>query len=219
MPERSLFDAVVALYRDAFQRHGHSPSAVLWPKGRQELRFEALTRFVSSENFAVLDYGCGLAHMKPFLDSRFASFSYAGVDIVPEFIAENRRRHADGSFAVIGSHHDVVDDYDYVLLSGVFNVRYGREDESHKKIVRDTLTHLFNRCRVLLAVNFMSDRVDYRQPNSYHQNPLELHDFVSQHLTPRLVVDQSYMPYEFTLTAFRDAAIVRPDNVYKPWAA
>src|SRR6266536_2755296 len=88
MPERSSFDEVIALYRDAFQQYGHSPSAVLWPKGRQELRFEALTRFVSGQKFAVLDYGCGLAHMKPFLNARFASFSYAGVDIVPEFIDE-----------------------------------------------------------------------------------------------------------------------------------
>ena len=41
-------------------------------------------------------------------------------------------------------------------------------------------------------------------------------DFMRQNMSPRLRVDESYMPYEFTLVVLKDCEIARPDNVYRP---
>ena len=103
-----------------------------------------------------------------------------------------------------------------MVLSGVFNVLYCDDVNAHQQIVRNTLRHLFAHCRVALAVNFMTDRVDFQQPGAYHQNPAEISDFIADEISPRVILDQSYMPYEFTVTAFRDTEILRPDNVYRP---
>jgi hypothetical protein len=40
-------------------------------------------------------------------------------------------------------------------------------------------------------------------------------DFIRRHLSPRLRLDESYMPYEFTVVVLKDCEIVRPDNVYR----
>jgi hypothetical protein len=62
----------------------------------------------------------------------------------------------------------------------------------------------------------MTDDVDFVQDGAYHVAPDDVLSFVRQTMTKRLQLDQSYMPYEFTVVAFRDDAIVRPDNIYSP---
>jgi hypothetical protein len=61
----------------------------------------------------------------------------------------------------------------------------------------------------------MTDRVDFRQPQALHMNVEDIARFTRRNLSPRLVVDESYMPYEFTLVVFKDAEIMRPNNIYR----
>ena len=68
---------LIEQYQRAFAVYGDTPSGVLWPRGRQDLRFEALTRHFSGDGFSVLDYGCGLAHLKSYLDQRSSSFNWS----------------------------------------------------------------------------------------------------------------------------------------------
>ncbi len=204
------------LYQDAFARHGDSPAAVLWPRGRQSLRFKALTQHFQGSGFSVLDYGCGLAHLKDDLDRQFADYRYVGADIVPEFVSAVRTKHPDAVVHLIRSPAELTDPVDHVVISGTFNLVDGASSEEYLAYVQSALVHLFSLCRVSLSVNFMTDQVDFIQPGAHHVNVEMMYRFVRDRLSPRLQVDQSYMPYEFTIVAFRDCAIVRPDNIYEP---
>lgn len=206
---------IVDAYSRAYQEHGDSPHAVLWPKGRQKERFDALTAAIGKTHFTVLDFGCGLAHLKEYLTARFDDFEYTGADLVPEFISANRQKHPDADFIEIESASDIRENYDYVVLSGVFNLLYFENSEQHWQSVQRTLRQLFARTEIMLAVNFMTDQVDYVQPGAFHQNPGEILKFASENLSARLTLDQSYMPYEFTLSVFKDSEILKPDNLYR----
>ena len=205
------------MYEDAFRRHGDSPGAVLWPKGRQEERFKALTRHIGQqENFSVLDYGCGLAHLKPFLDARYRNVAYTGADAVEVFIDANRRKYPDATFHHVQSPADVEGDYDYIVSSGAFNILYTPHDPAaHRDMVYRIVEQLFERTRVYLSINMMTDVVDFRQPDTYHQNVPDLYRFAFDKWSRRMVLDQSYMPYEFTLTLWKDQDIRRPENLYE----
>jgi len=207
-------DTIIEQYREAFRKHGNSPSAVFWPKGRQQLRFSRLTSHFPRDGFSVLDFGCGLAHLHRFLDVRHNNFSYTGVDLVPDFITECRKNHPDASFTLINDFRDVTGEYDYVILSGVFNMLYSPDRSTHLLMVRDTLKHLFGLTRMALSCDFMTDRVDFQGEGAFHMNEPELIDMTQRHLSPRYTIDHSYMPYEFALTVYRDQRIARPDNVY-----
>jgi SAM-dependent methyltransferase len=211
-----VYRRVRDIYRQAFREHGNSVRAVFWPRDRQEIRLGALTRFIAEDGFSILDYGCGLAHLKPLLARRFTSFSYTGVDLVDEFVEEDRRQYPDATFRRITTFRDVGETFDHIVLSGVFNMLYDDDPTLQARLIRETLRHLFDHCTISLAVNFMTDRVDYRQPSAHHQNPEDICEFVRQELSPRLIIDQSYMPYEYTVTVFRDSVITRPDNIYRP---
>ena len=207
---------ILNMYADAFRRHGDSHKAVLWPKGQQEERFHALTRHIRGKgSFSVLDYGCGLAHLKPFLDARYRNVSYAGADAVEVFIEADRKKYPEAIFYHVQSPVGIEGEYDYIVSSGAFNILYTPDPDEHRAIVFGILEQLFDKTKVYLSVNMMTDVVDFRQPATYHQNVAELYCFAFEKLSRRLMLDQSYMPYEFTLTLWKEQLIRRPENLYE----
>jgi SAM-dependent methyltransferase len=206
--------SLIELYRDAFRKHGNSPDAVLWPKGRQRLRFSRLTSHILKDGFSLLDFGCGLGHLKSYLDTRFSGFRYSGVDLVPEFIAECQKNFPDCSFKRIDDAGDIADSYDYVVMSGVFNILYVPDLEQHLQKVCDTLGHLFRHTRVALSCDFMTDKVDFKGPGAFHMSEPALVEIIRDRLSARYSIDHTYMPYEFSVTVYRDQRISRPGNVY-----
>lgn len=206
---------LIEQYQRSFAEHGDTPAAVLWPRGRQALRFDALTRHFPDHGFSVLDYGCGLGHLKAYLDQRYGPYEYRGVDLVPEFIDAVANKYPDASVSLIQAHGDVSTPVDHVVISGTFNIIEGDDRDAYVDKVQASLVHLFNLARVSLSVNFMTDRVDFVQPQALHMNVEHMAEFVRRHLSPRLRIDESYMPYEFTLVALKDHEIVRPDNIYR----
>ena len=203
------------MYKEAFEIHGDSPSSVLWPKGRQNLRFEALTKFINKKSdFSVLDFGCGLAHLKEFLNDNYSTVSYTGVDMLPEFIDANKKKYPQSDFLMLNDVNEIKSNYDFICVSGTFNILYEKDFKTHQTKVFDIVKTLFQKCNVYLSVNFMTDAVDFQQPDTYHQNVTELYEFAIKNLSKRLVIDQSYMPYEYTLTVWKNENILRPDNIY-----
>lgn len=203
------------MYEKAFTQHGDSPNAVLWPKGRQDIRFQALTKNIPEKGgFSVIDYGCGLAHMKEYLDYHYEEVSYVGADMLKIFINASKAKYPEASFCHVRSPEDISECCDYVFSSGVFNTLYTTDPEEHRDIVFNILRGLFERTNNFLSVNFISDAVDFQQENSYHQNVTELYQYIFNNLSRRLLVDCSYMPYEFTVTVWKDQHICRPENIY-----
>ena len=206
--------SMIEQYQRAFQEHGDTPAAVLWPKGRQDLRFNALTSHIQKDCFSVLDYGCGLAHLKAYLNQRFQEVAYHGVDLVPDFVHAVQQKYPDANVKVVTSYQDITDSIDHVVISGAFNIIADGNTTTYLASVQETLQHLFKLCRISLAVNFMTDKVDFQQAGAHHTNVEHMYNFIRKNLSHRLIINQSYMPYEFTCIVFKDDFIMRPDNTY-----
>ena len=209
-----MIDNVKKQYQDAYIKHGNSLEAVFIPKGRQLERFSSLLTYVKKESFSILDYGCGLGQMADYVKQKFPQADYSGVDIVEDFILENKSKYDFGKFEIISDCYDVKDNYDVIAAAGVFNLLYVKDKAQHQKIIYDNLSHLFSKTNDLLSVNFMTDQVDFIQDGAFHQNVNKLYDFAKKNLTKRVAIDESYMPYEFTFHFFKGQSIQRPDNVY-----
>lgn len=211
---------VVGAYEEAFALHGDSPAALLTPKGRQFKRFEALTRSLPQPpgRPSVVDYGCGLGHSVPFLGELFpGGFDYTGIDIVPAFIDRCRRRFADHNF-FLASELNEVPSADWVISSGTFNTLYTPQPSDHWKLVQEILVDLFRASRLALSVDFMTGYIDFRQPGSYHQDVGALIEFAVTTLSRRLVLDQSYLPFEFSVSIFSDDSRGSdPAEYERPW--
>ncbi len=211
------FEKVSQIYQEAYNQHGYSLNSIFIPKGRQKERFDVLTQQIKDvESFNVLDFGCGLGQLFTYMQHKFSDFSYVGVDIVPQFVAENTIRYEKANFLHIKDYKEIVTKYDYIISAGVFNLLYKDSKIEQFNIVQETLTHLFAQTNKVLSVDFMTDQVDFQQSTAYHQNPTQIYEFATQKLSKRVIIDQSYMPYEFTIHIFKDDTVLRPDNIYYP---
>lgn len=203
------------MYRESFEQFGDSAKSVLWPKGRQSERFKALTKNIQAQgNFSVLDFGCGLAHLKPFLDSNFHNVNYTGVDMVDEFLAHDKKKYPTCAFYHVDEFKKMNDKYDYCLASGVFNILYHPKIDNHIEQAMQILENLLSRSNIYVSSDFMTDRVDFRQEQTFHASPEALFHLATHRLSRRVIIDHSYLPFEFNLTAYKNDAIIRPENIY-----
>ena len=92
--------SLIEQYQRTFAAYGDTPAGVMWPRGRQALRFKALTQHFSPEGFSVLDYGCGLAHLKDYLDENFKDLSIA-VRILCRICASSCVKHPGSMWSLI----------------------------------------------------------------------------------------------------------------------
>jgi hypothetical protein len=206
--------ATLALYRGAFQEHGRTEEALLWGKNKQSVRFAALCRHIADGPVSLLDYGCGLGDLIPWLRAHRPTITYTGADAVGAFIVSNREALPDHDFRLITVPSDVIGRFDHVVCSGIFNLNPDRDHESHWRHVRETLLALFAKTKISLHIDFLAHDTDFRKPSAYHQDTKELVSFVETHVSRRYCLDRTYMPYEFCISIFADREIARDRNVY-----
>jgi len=204
----------LSLYRDAFKTHGRCEAALLWTKNKQSARFEALCRSIPDAGATLLDFGCGLGDLAQWLSIHRPTVRYAGTDALEEFVADNRRTLGKHRFTQISTPHDIVESYAHIVCCGVFNLDPDNDPERHWRHVRETIAVLYSKARVSLHVDFLAHDVDYRQPNTYHQNLADLIAFIEGNISRRYCVDRSYMPYEYCISIFADQEIEHGRNVY-----
>lgn len=196
---------MVSYYQAGYKRYGRSVEALGWLKGKQNLRFRNLSRHIDKQDFTVLDFGCGLGDLYVFLKKRYKQFRYLGVDLVGEFISDNNVffQSEDALFKKIECYTDIVEDFDYVILSGVFNFLYDQSMLVHQATVFEIIEHLYNKSSVAFSTDFLSPYVDYKQQNAYHQDISSL----LKHLPQKykcFELNHSYMPFEFSITIYKE---------------
>ena len=211
------FERVKTMYREGFEKFGDSTEALLTPKGRQEERFGLLAEYLSSGD-RILDFGCGLGYLYEYLQQHTTvDFTYHGVDLSEEFITTCDSKFANDpncSFELIDPESIPSDKFDIVFCSGVFNINYSSNRESHIEYVYGKLEELFARTERLLVTDFLSPNVDYQQEDSFHVEYGSLLDFCQTKLSRRWLLRHDVLPYEVTLLVFSHDSIARPDNTY-----
>jgi len=206
-------------YIEAYKKFGKSNASILIPKGRQEERFKLLTQFFKKENFSVLDFGCGFGDLRSFLQKNHSNFEYLGVDIIKEFIEENKKI-SKNEFLLIKEVTDIPKKkFDYICISGTFNVLYYDSLEKHEAKVYEILKYLFENHLNddgILSVDFMHDEVDYIQEKAYHINIPKMYNFIVDNLSKRLVINKHIFCYEVTFNIFKNTTKNRV-NLYSDY--
>jgi SAM-dependent methyltransferase len=210
------FEKIKLMYGESFHLHGDSPASLLTPKGRNELRFRAIDPFLDGpDDKSVLDYGCGLGYFFEYLRGRGSKVSYYGMDVMPEFIeACIKKCPTDATFQVIEPEAPIAGHYDIVFSSGVFNLQTHLDEDESKAYAFERIKQLFGAANQVFVCDFLSAFVDYRQPEGQHFTIQEISEFCFRDLSRRFVVRHDLLPYEFTLIAWKDSEIKRPENIY-----
>jgi SAM-dependent methyltransferase len=192
-------------YRDLFLKYGDTPEASQWrDRSTQEKRFEILCEIGNLDGSAILDLGCGTGHLASYLKQKGLNFDYTGIDLVPEVLDAGRLKHPEYQF-MTPTELDRNTMFDYVLISGTFNNLI----EDNRTFYQEKLKQYFNHTRIGLAVNMLSQYVDYFDDGLFYEYPETVFKFAKTHLSQRVSLRNEYqlkpgvLPFEFTTYIYR----------------
>lgn len=200
--------AVAEYYSDKLEQHGASHAGVDWNSTEsQYLRFRQLLRLHDEQSyipFSLLDYGCGYGELVSYLQRQYASFSYCGYDIAPKMIEAAKKKYP--GIGIFTSTLDTSNAMDYVIASGIFNVRLSTSDEDWWQYLIDTLAQMWSLATKGIAFNCLTSYSDkpFMRDYLYYTDPMRIFDYCKRHISPHVAVLHDYGLYEFTVLVRKD---------------
>ncbi|MDH3629361.1 MAG: class I SAM-dependent methyltransferase [Acidobacteriota bacterium] len=205
-------------YLELFNKHGDDPQALSYRDGPTQIeRFHRLSLAFADmkEPFSVHEVGCGLGHYGDYLKRHHPLATYSGSDIIETFVDHCRERFPDDTF----HHRDLVADnvaerYDWVMLSGLFNLKLAQPRDVWQDFVWQMLTEMYRLCRHGIGCNFVTSYVDEGRERSeiFYQDPRTLIDFATRHLSRHVEYDGAGPLYDYTVR------IYRPEHIRRDYA-
>ena len=211
----SLPQKFARLYEERYEEHGDSHKALGWPDQEStNKRFGVMmdiVRFYSLDGTSILDFGCGLAHLYDYIWNSLSlsdCVDYHGLDASSIFIDFCREKHPTIPFYCL----DILDsdqlarlpDFDYIIVNGVFTEKVDVGWDDMWTYCQEILTRLWSHTKVGLAVNTMSDHVDWKRDDLFHLPFHTLASFIRENLSNHFLFRQDYGLYEYTTYIYRD---------------
>jgi SAM-dependent methyltransferase len=205
--KRSPFSFYDRLYFSLFyhlrlRRFDLPEKRVGWNSRRnQESRFEALAGVADLQGQKILDLGSGLGCLYGYLRNKGWRGDYSGFDLLGVMTKESKKRFPDVRFEtrdVLSS--PLEEQWDYVLISGVFNHR-----------VRDNwgwIEQMVGRLKPLarkgLAFNLLSNEQGEWDPELFYANPQELERRAREWSGGNYKMVTGYLPGDMTVYLYKN---------------
>lgn len=203
MENKDIKDQVGNYYTNKLKEHGNSHWGVDWNSVEsQEWRFEQLCKLLpTQQEFSILDYGCGYGALFPYLNRKgYELSSFVGYDLSQAMIVNAQREYSEDSKTTwVNSLEN--QQVDYLLASGIFNVRLQRSDEEWKQYILDTLHEFDELTQKGFAFNILTSYSDkeYQRDYLYYADPLFFFDYCKRNFSRNVALLHDYELYEFTL--------------------
>lgn len=200
------FHASANLYNERFDRFGRDLRTVGWgSRSDQALRFDVLFRGLDPRGKTILDVGCGLGDLIPFLQERTSgNFSYIGVDIAERLIEDARKLH--GGEDRLFFHGDIfltdLPTVDISVLSGALSLRV----QGISVYAKQTLERMYALSKEAACLNFLSKYVDYELEKNKHYNPETILNW-GLRTAHKVNLYHDYPLHEFTIQLLRSKDI------------
>jgi SAM-dependent methyltransferase len=189
------------IYQVGLKKYGESPEAMHWfDYQSMGVRFKHLVRDIEIEGRTILDAGCGMGDLIPFLYSRSDSFDYLGVDINPDFIAIAKKRYKGHRFEVGNPFSGKFDRrFDLVFSSGVMNIKVTDWQKHRLKMIQS----LFELTRECLIFNMAGGFGPLPHDNLIaYADARKILEFCSG-LTPKIEIRSGYLEDDFTVLMYK----------------
>lgn len=192
-------------YSEKIIKNGPTPQGVDWNSiESQELRFEILSEIiVEKEKFSVLDFGCGFGSMYEYYNKlNYHDFQYIGFDISESMIREANKKYQSNENLMWITEIPENLEVDYVIASGIFNVKQDIESEKWLEYVLQTLTSMNKIAKKGFSFNILTKYSDkeFMKEYLFYADPLLIFDYCKKNFSKYVTLKHDYPLYEFSIT-------------------
>jgi SAM-dependent methyltransferase len=198
----NILDQISEYYASKIKQFGPIPQGVDWNSGEsQELRFEVLSNLIQEqEHFSILDFGCGFGSMFEYFNSKYSSFEYIGFDVAEEMITTALNKFPTQE-NVKWTSSLPIEKIDYVIASGIFNVKLENTNEDWLTYILETLKKIDDITVKGFSFNVLTKYSDteYMKEYLYYADPSILFDYCKTNFSKNVALLHDYNLYEFSI--------------------
>lgn len=203
MPEKINISEIKAYFSNRFKEFGASPKGLDWNSiEAQKIRFEQLQKVIDfSQPFSLIDYGCGYGAFFDHLSHQGYTPDYQGYDIVSDMLEKGRQLHKDASHCNFFDQESDLLPADYVIESGVFNVKLTVPSEIWIQHVISTLERMNTLSKKGMAFNLLTKYSDpeFMRDDLFYADPCYFFDYSKKHFSKNIALLHDYQIYDFTI--------------------
>ena len=205
--DRALKD-LQGFFTDKLRAHGASPQGVDWKDAEaQRTRFDQLLKIVQQpqEPFSLLDYGCGYGALAGYLREKGYRVRYIGYDFTPAAIETARQTYGHLDNVMFVDTTETLAPVDYVVSSGVFNMRLGAPLDAWEIYVKQVIEEQWGLCTKGLSFNCLTSYSDpeYMRDDLYYGDPTRYFDWCKRTLSRNVALLHDYGTYDWTMLVRR----------------
>ena len=167
---------------------------------------------LAGANYSVLDVGCGTGVLYNYMKEHAGDFNYTGIDLVGDMIDHARKKYPGVVFHVNSLEGLPESSFDYIVSSGIYNVRQTVAAKSWEQFVLDDITRQFAKCRRGVVFNLLTDRADFNVEHLYYANAGHWLKNMQDRLSRFVSLDHAHGLYEFTLAVYKEDYILERDR-------
>lgn len=190
-------------FRKRLNEFGATPQGLDWNSlASQHIRFEQIIKVIDErDDYSLLDFGCGFGSLYDYLKEKGHTPRYYGFDIVEEMVEKAERLHPDDPRCAFFSSEARLDPCDYVVESGVFNVKQGNRIVDWEDHVIDTIQKMNALAKKAMALNFLTSYSDpeYMRSDLYYADPCFWFDYCKKNISKEVALLHDYQLYDFTI--------------------
>lgn len=225
-------------YEECFVRNGDNCRGVDWPDDTDaQTRYRVMLNIrdyyenifmdrdicargenqIDTENYSVLDIGCGLGHLYEFTRKYQYKLSYTGLDISNAFIETCKNKYPDIKFIcrdILTEKKSESEKYDFVIMNGVFTEKLDLNYEQMWEFFTGMLDKAFEYCTKGMAFNVMSKDVDWERDDLFHVPLNRLSSWLTKTLTRNFIIRYDYGLYEYAVYVMKDYSEFREKGRY-----
>lgn len=189
-------------YTKLFKEYGHDYRALKYgSEFKQKIRFHTVANALKNLGInSVLDVGCGFGDLLPFLVGEgFEVKRYKGIDLVPEFVEECRKKYG-GTEAEFtrGTVFDVTEAFDAVIAISVFTVN----ELGAKQVLENSIVKMFELAKKVAVFTVITDNKKEKDAEDLVVNLSEFIGFCGS-ITEEITIDRRSIPYGATIALYR----------------
>jgi len=190
---------IIDYYSNKIKEFGPTSKGVDWNSiESQNLRFEILSKVFENDNsFSLIDYGCGYGAYTEYAKKLDKSINYYGFDLSEEMIGFAKKKYQDSFFSI----EKPTEKFDYVISSGIFNVKLNFNEKKWEEYIFNTLDELNNLSEKGFSFNMLTSYSDKElmKENLYYAEPEKFFKHCKEKYSKWVDLDHSYRLYEFSI--------------------
>lgn len=203
----ALFRRVSDYYADKVRRLGATAAGADWKdKEGQDTRFEQLAKITrGGKQGSFVEIGCGWGAFAAWARERGLEINYTGYDVCSEMIAAANDVFRGAPNVRFQQGSSPIETADYVVASGIFNVRFEYSDEDWNGYVDRTVDEMARAARIGFAFNCLTgfSDADRKEARLFYPFPGDMFDRCLRRHGRHAALLQDYGLYEFTILIWK----------------